>query len=78
MGWILKRIDGSCMLVKLKQSNRKRVRYHLWLGGDLGFTSEIVDDKATGLVRSMDHEVFDEATIKRDAADCSDSDGKLF
>lgn len=63
------------MHIKLKKNNRDSLKYHLWLGGDLGFTSEITGYKGTGPLRSIDFE-DPKATAKKAAVDSSD--GKLF
>lgn len=77
-GWILKRIDGSCMLVKHKSSNRYSVTYQTWLGGDLGFTSERTDYKVKGVLRSTYLENLDKTSTKQEAAVSGNSNGKLF
>lgn len=74
-GWILKRIDGSCMFVKLRTCNSQMIRYQVWLGGDLGFTSEIIARKQKSLLPEGD---LDMTTTNQDDTDSSDSDGKLF
>ena len=43
VGWILRDVDGSCMMVKPHHPHGGSQRgYHAWLGGDLGFTTKII------------------------------------
>lgn len=75
MGWVLKRIDGSCLLIKIKIALRDLFVFHIWLGGDRGFTSEITADKKMDLLPITDRE---DPTTNEATADFSDSDGKPF
>ncbi|MCJ1465960.1 hypothetical protein MMC07_004579 [Pseudocyphellaria aurata] len=46
MAWILKRADGSCMLVKNSRGGNGRwLNYFRWLGGDLGFSAQVAARK---------------------------------
>ncbi len=43
IGWVLRAVDGSCMLTRHTQGNSSQWGgYSAWLGGDLGFTATIV------------------------------------
>lgn len=78
LGWILKRADGSCMFMKVWSSNGKAIRYHIWLGGGLGFTPEIHARKERLLLQSIESKDLDKTTTKQDAVDSSGPYGKHF
>lgn len=77
-GWILKRIDGSCMFVKVRVINGKTIMYQIWLGGDDGFTSDISGHRKKPLLGRIHSQNIDETTTEQDDTDSSNSDGKLF